>query len=64
MPEDAATGTAVVELCVTDADESVTELDFFITCGDPDGQFMVHASGEVSVGPWGKYKNNGGAQVA
>ncbi|XP_050706394.1 protocadherin Fat 1-like [Eriocheir sinensis] len=49
VPEDTATGTAVVELSVTDADESVAELDFFITGGDPDGQFLVHASGEVYV---------------
>ncbi|XP_050721222.1 fat-like cadherin-related tumor suppressor homolog [Eriocheir sinensis] len=49
VPEDTATGTAVVELSVTDADQSVAELDFFITGGDPDGQFLVHASGEVYV---------------
>lgn len=49
VPEDTATGTAVVELSVTDADKSVAELDFFITGGDPDGQFLVHASGEVSL---------------
>lgn len=49
VPEDTATGTAVLELSVTDADEFVAELDFFITGGDPDGQFLVHASGEVST---------------
>ncbi|XP_050733188.1 cadherin-3-like isoform X1 [Eriocheir sinensis] len=36
VPEDTVAGTAVVTLSVMDADESVAELDFFITSGDPD----------------------------
>ncbi|XP_050710235.1 protocadherin gamma-B7-like isoform X2 [Eriocheir sinensis] len=56
VPEDTAAGTAVVALSLMDADESVAKLDFFITGGDPDGQFLVRASGEVSVGPWGGTK--------
>ena len=50
VPEDTATGTAVVELSVTDADESMAELDYFITGGDPEGHFLVHTSGQVGVG--------------
>ncbi|XP_063862581.1 fat-like cadherin-related tumor suppressor homolog isoform X4 [Scylla paramamosain] len=49
VPEDTATGTAVVELSVTDADETMAELDYFITGGDPDGHFLVHTSGQVYV---------------
>lgn len=59
MPEDTAMGTAIVELTVTDADQSVAELDFFITGGDPDGQFLVHASGEVSICYEAKLKSSG-----
>ena len=50
VPEDTATGTAVVELSVTDADETIAKLDYFITGGDPDGHFLVHTSGQVSIG--------------
>lgn len=48
VPEDTATGTAVVELSVVDADETLAELDYFVTGGDSDGHFLVHASGQVS----------------
>ncbi|XP_071532452.1 fat-like cadherin-related tumor suppressor homolog isoform X3 [Panulirus ornatus] len=49
VPEDTATGTAVVELSVADADEKLAELDYFVTGGDSDGHFLVHASGQVYV---------------
>ncbi|KAK7016210.1 long-chain fatty acid transporter fat1 [Halocaridina rubra] len=49
VPEDTATGTAVIELSVNDADEVSSPLDYFITAGNSDGQFLVHASGQVYV---------------
>ncbi|XP_064099968.1 fat-like cadherin-related tumor suppressor homolog isoform X2 [Macrobrachium nipponense] len=49
VPEDTATGTAVLELSVDDADEVPAQLDYFVTGGDLGGHFLVHASGQVYV---------------
>lgn len=49
VPEDTATGTAVLELSVLDADEKTATLDYFVTSGDPKGHFLVHTSGQVYV---------------
>ncbi|XP_042236772.1 protocadherin Fat 1-like, partial [Homarus americanus] len=49
VPEDTGTGTAVVELSVVDADETPSQLDYFVTGGDSDGHFLVHTSGQVYV---------------
>lgn len=47
VPEDTATGTAVVELSVQDADLTTAQLDYFVTGGDSNGHFLVHTSGQV-----------------
>lgn len=47
VPEDTATGTAVVELSVLDADLTTAQLDYFVTGGDSNGHFLVHTSGQV-----------------
>ncbi|KAK4302799.1 hypothetical protein Pmani_025146 [Petrolisthes manimaculis] len=49
VPEDTATGTAVVELSVQDADQTTAQLDYFVTGGDSNGHFLVHTSGQVYV---------------
>ncbi|CAL4149728.1 unnamed protein product [Meganyctiphanes norvegica] len=47
--EDAEIDTVIIGLQVTDADQSIMELDYFVTAGDHEGLFMVYASGEVYV---------------
>ena len=49
VPEDAPTGTAVIELSVLDADEEVAELDYYVTAGNDHTAFLVHSSGQVYV---------------
>lgn len=47
--EDAAPGTVVLRLDVTDADATPAPLAYFLRGGDPKGQFAVNAAGELYV---------------
>ncbi|CAL4152665.1 unnamed protein product, partial [Meganyctiphanes norvegica] len=49
VPEDATIGTVILELEVSDADETEEELDFYVTGGDTLGHFLVYASGQLYV---------------
>ena len=49
--EGASPGTSIIALLISDLDtEAATEVDYFITSGDPKGQFRVNSEGKFSVG--------------
>ncbi|XP_063375219.1 fat-like cadherin-related tumor suppressor homolog [Cydia amplana] len=49
VPEDAAAGTVVAKLTITDADATTSPLAFLVASGDPRARFQLRPSGELLV---------------